>query len=62
MESTFSMVKRKFGDGVRSKTDVAMRNEVMAKLVCHNVCYLIAAMYELGVDPQFWQEQPSVAS
>jgi transposase len=61
VESAFSMVKAKFGDGVRSKTEIAMKNEVLAKLVCHNVCCLISAMYELGVDPQFWQEQPSIA-
>jgi transposase len=54
VESTFSMVKAKFGDGVRSKTDTAMRNEVLAKLLCHNICCLISAMYELGIDPQFW--------
>jgi transposase len=54
VESTFSMVKAKFGDGVRSKTDTAMRNEVLAKILCHNVCCLISAMYELGIDPQFW--------
>lgn len=57
VESTFSMVKAKFGDSVRSKTDVAMKNEVLAKLVCHNVCCLISAMYELGVDRQFWGER-----
>jgi hypothetical protein len=56
VESTFSMVKAKFGDSVRSKTDVAMKNEVLAKLVCHNIACLISAMYELGVDPQFWAE------
>jgi transposase len=35
VESTFSAVKRKFGDSVRSKTDVAMVNEVLCKLLCH---------------------------
>ncbi len=55
IESTFSMVKAKFGDSVRSKTDVAMRNEVLAKIVCHNVCCLISAMYELGITPEFAQ-------
>jgi transposase len=58
VESTFSMLKAKFGDGVRSKTDVAMKNEVLAKMVCHNICCLISAMYELGLDPVFWAEQP----
>ena len=37
-ESTFSMVKAKFRDHVRSKTDVAMKNEVLCKFLCHNIC------------------------
>lgn len=53
VESTFSMVKAKFGDSVRSKTETAMGNEVMAKVVCHNICCLISAMYELGIAPEF---------
>jgi transposase len=55
VESTFSMIKAKFGDAVRSKTDVAMKNEVLAKIVCHNIVCLIHEMYELGVEPAFWQ-------
>jgi hypothetical protein len=51
VESTFSMVKRKFGDSVRSKGDVAMKNEVLCKIVCHNICCLISAWYELGIEP-----------
>ena len=56
VESTFSMAKAKFGDGVRSKCDIAMKNEVLAKLVCHNICCLISAIYEVGIDPTFWAE------
>jgi transposase len=51
VESTFSMIKRKHGDSVRSKTDVAMKNEVLCKILCHNICCLISAMYELGIEP-----------
>ena len=54
VESTFSAVKRKFGEGVRSKTDTAQRNEVLCKFVCQNVCCLIHAVYELGLTPRFW--------
>ncbi|HEY2412101.1 MAG TPA: transposase [Pirellulaceae bacterium] len=54
VESTFSMVKAKFGDSVRSKTDVAMKNEVMAKFLCHNICCVIQSIYEYGIDPSFW--------
>lgn len=53
VESAFSMVKRKFSDSVRSKTPTAMANEVLAKLVCHNVVCCIHEMYELGIDPGF---------
>lgn len=50
VESTFAMIKAKFGDSVRSKTDVAMKNEVLAKIVAHNICCLISAIHELGID------------
>lgn len=53
IESTFSMMKAKFGDSVRSKTDVAMKNEVLCKILCHNICCLISAIHELGIVPVF---------
>jgi len=56
VESTFSMMKRKFGDSIRSKTDVSMVNEVLCKVLCHNLVVLIHEMYELGIDPVFWKE------
>jgi hypothetical protein len=57
-ESTFSMVKAKFRDHVRSKTDVAMKNEVLCKFLCHNICVLIQSQCELGIEPVFWQDEP----
>ena len=45
------MVKSKFGDSVRSKSEVAAKNEVLCKILCHNICCLISAMYELGIVP-----------
>jgi hypothetical protein len=48
------MIKAKFRDHVRSKTDVAMRNEALAKILCHNICCVIQEMYELGIEPTFW--------
>lgn len=56
VESTFSMIKRKFGDSLRSKTDTAQVNETLAKVLCHNLVVLIHEMYELGIDPVFWAE------
>ncbi len=57
VESVFSSVKRKFGDNVRSKTPVAMKNEVLAKLLCHNISQLIHLMYELKIDPVFGDDR-----
>jgi hypothetical protein len=30
-----------------------MRNEALCKVLCHNICCLILAMYELGITPAF---------
>jgi transposase len=54
VESTFSMIKAKFRDHVRSKTDVAMVNEVLCKIICHNICCLIQESHELGIVAEFW--------
>jgi transposase len=56
VESTFSMMKRKFGDGLRSKTDTAMVNETLCKVLCHNLVVLIHETHELGIDPVFWAD------
>ncbi len=56
VESTFSMMKRKFRDGLRSKTDVAMVHEVLCKVLCHNLVVLIHETHELGIDPVFWSK------
>jgi len=57
VEATFSMMKRKFGDGLRSKTDTAMVNEALCKVLCHNLVVLIHEIYELGIETEFWGEK-----
>jgi transposase len=61
-ESTFSMVKAKFRDHVRAKTDTGMVNEALAKFVCHNLCCLIHATLELGIEARFWGKDDLDAS
>jgi transposase len=58
VESTISAVKRKFGDSVMSRTDDAMVNEVLCKLLCHNLTCLIQEQETLGIVPVFWQDEP----
>ena len=53
VESTFSMIKRKFGDSLRSKTDTAMVNETLCKILCHNLVVLIHETQELGIETNF---------
>lgn len=52
-ESAFSSMKRKFGDFIRSRTPVAQVNEMLLKVLAHNIVCLIHSMYELGVEAVF---------
>ncbi len=54
VETAFSMIKGKFGDAVRAKTETAQVNKVLLKVLCHNLCVLVQAIYELGIEPAFW--------
>ena len=51
VETAFSMIKGKFGDSVRAKSETGQVNEILLKCLCHNICVLIHAMHELGVTP-----------
>ncbi len=55
------MVKGKFGGYVRSKTERSQMNEVLCKVLCHNVCCLIQSIYELGIAPQLFAKDPAAA-
>jgi transposase len=52
-ESTFSAMKRKFSDTIRSKTPVAQRNEALLKVLCHNIVCVIHEMHESGAVTMF---------
>lgn len=56
VESSFSAVKRLFGDAVRSKSDTAMVNEVLCKLLNFNLTCLIHEQEELGIAPIFFKD------
>jgi hypothetical protein len=56
VETTFHMIKSKFGDSLRSKTERAQINEALCKVLCHNICCLIQSMYELNLKPKFYAE------
>jgi hypothetical protein len=57
VESTFSMLKAKFGADLRSKSETSMVNESLCKVLCHNLCCLIQSHYELGIAMMFWGDE-----
>jgi transposase len=53
VETTFHMIKAKFGQRLRSKTLTAQINEALCKVLCHNLCVVIQSTHELGIDATF---------
>ena len=54
VETVFSMVKGKFGESVRSKSETGQINEILLKFLCHNICVLNQEMRELGIATPTW--------
>jgi transposase len=56
VETTFSMIKRKFGEKLKCKTEKAQINELLCKVLCHNLCCVVQSIYELGIETDFYKE------
>jgi transposase len=56
IETTFHMIKSKFGQRLRSKTLTAQINEALCKVLCHNLCVVIQSVRELGIETTFGAE------
>ncbi|HEX7317736.1 MAG TPA: hypothetical protein VF297_27790 [Pyrinomonadaceae bacterium] len=41
---------------MRTKTETAQKNELLCKILCHNICVVIQSMYELGITVNFGAE------
>lgn len=61
VESTFKMIKMKFGEKLKSKNTTAQRNELLCKFIAHNIVCLVHAMYELGITPNFCSQSKTSA-
>jgi hypothetical protein len=61
-ESTNAMIKTKFGEHIRSRKPVAQFNELLCKVLCHNICVTIQAYYELGIEPRYWEDDEKKAA
>ncbi len=56
VETSVFMIKSKFGDSVRSKSWTAQVNEVLCKVIAHNICCVIMEMHTLGIEADFVRE------
>ena len=56
IETTFHMIKSKFGQRLRSRTLTAQINEALCKVLCHNLCCVIQSVHELGIEAAFETE------
>ena len=56
-ETCFHMIKTKFKDNLRSKTKTAQVNELLFKILCHNICVVIQEINELGLRGEFIVER-----
>ena len=52
-ESGFFMIKQKFGDYVNSKNELSQTNEILAKILVHNICCLIQEIFERNIQINF---------
>lgn len=55
VESTFSMLKRKFSHKLMLKSEVGQVNEALAMLLCHNICVLVKEAFQNGISAEFEQ-------
>ncbi len=59
VESTMNMIKSKFGGSVRSKLPTAQVNEVLSKVLCHNLACIVHAIAKFDIDVDFLKPAPT---
>ena len=51
------MFKTKFECDIKNRKQVAQFNEMLIKVLCHNVCVIIQEVSELGIRGEFKLEE-----
>ena len=62
VESTNAAIKRKFGETLKSKNQIAQVNELLAKIIAYNLTVVIHEMYENGISPDFLHVKSDVCT
>ena len=47
------MIKQRFGDYINTKIDLSQTNEILAKILCHNICVLIQEIFLSNLEIDF---------
>jgi len=53
IESSFSMIKRRFGNNVKCKKEISQDNEILGKVLAHNICVLCQELFLNNIDLDF---------
>jgi transposase len=53
VESTFNAMKQRFGKSLNCRDKKALETELLAKVLCYNICAVIRAMYKLDTDIRY---------
>jgi hypothetical protein len=61
VETTMWMIKSKFGSAVRAKSPTAQVNEVLCKVLCHNLACIVHAIAEFGIDMDLKPAAPKLS-
>ena len=51
--ATFGAIKQKFGETLKSKKTTAQVNELLCKIIAHNITVLIHQMFDSRIVPDF---------
>lgn len=52
-ESTIWMIKENFLSYVRSRSEIGQENEMLCKVICHNINVLVSSIFEFGIKLNF---------
>lgn len=58
VEAAFGAMKKKFWEGIRSRTPIAQHNELLLKVLVYNIVCVIHSMYEFGIEAEFEELLP----
>ncbi len=60
VETSFSMIKLKFNGYLKTKSFIGQQNEVLLKLIAHNICCIIHEYHENKIESYITTKTPQL--